>query len=578
MRTSRYTITSLFTAVALCWSFSTPTKAAVIGRVSNIVPSTIRVSPNGDHVLVVSVNPQTKQRQVYHDGKALPGVYDAIAEGTPFFSEDGKHHTFVGTRGEQCMVVLDGVEQKPYAITEAGWPIAGLVFGSDAGKTHLAYQASKDGRHYVVVNGKVFGHYDSVIVKDKPAQRGIWDFHFAGEYFAYRGKVRDKMIACLGRIQGDEISLVKSKTYAAIGKESLVRMGGKTDATGSEMFAFVAIEGPGKESIRQLPGDEPITKKPWKYIASSTLRASPARPGEMVYVAGDTQWHAVVGDKQWPASESLGLLMASPSGKTWACKSMTDDKLVMMVNGVPGKEYAQILYGDTPFPAGDERVIYAAALRDGSKTPARLVVDGKEGKAYTQVTGGSVVFRSDKKSMAYIAGDLNLKFVVLDGAEGAKFDEIYDLHFSPVGSRLVYGARRGLEHFVVEDGKEHGPYDNIQRGSLVFRPDGKDLAWAAFADDGNWHVYLNGKPIDAGCDDVLSQITFSAGESVPAYVGQYLSDGKRVFALSFGGKIGREYSSIWTGDGGKLFVQEDGSIEYFAKSGALLYRAVAKAK
>ena len=95
MRTSRYTITCLFIAVALCWSFSTPTKAAVIGRVSNIVPSTIRVSPNGDHVLVVSVNPQTKQRQVYHDGKALPGVYDAIAEGTPFFSEDGKHLSLI---------------------------------------------------------------------------------------------------------------------------------------------------------------------------------------------------------------------------------------------------------------------------------------------------------------------------------------------------------------------------------------------------------------------------------------------------------------------------------------------------
>ncbi len=578
MRTSRYTITWLFTAVALCGSFSTPTKAAVIGRVSNIVPSTIRVSPNGDHVLVVSVNPQTKQRQVYHDGKALPGVYDAIAEGTPFFSEDGKHHAFVGTRGEQCMVVLDGVEQKPYAITEAGWPFAGLVFGSDAGKTHLAYQASKDGWHYVVVNGKVLGKYYSVIVKDKPAQRGIWDFHFAGEYFVYRAKVRDKMVACRGRIQGDKISLVTSKPYAAIGKESLVRMGGKTDATGSEMFAFVAIEGPGKESIRQLPGDEPITKKTWKYIASSTLRASPARPGEMVYVAGDTQWHAVVGDNQWPASESLGLLMASPSGKTWACKSKTDDKLVMMVNGVPGKVYAQILYGDTPFPAGDERVIYAAALSDGSKTPARLVVDGKEGKAYTQVTGDSVVFSSDQKSMAYIAGDLNQKFVVLDGAEGAKFDEIYDLHFSPVGSRLVYGARRGLEHFVVEGDKEHGPYENIQRGSLVFRPDGKDLAWAAFSDDGNWHVCLNGKPIDAGCDDVLSQITFSAGVSAPAYVGQYLSDGKLAFALSFGGEIGREYGSIWTGDGGKLFVQENGSIEYFAKSGSLLYRVVAKAK
>ena len=578
MRTNRSTTIWLFMTVALCWSFPDLAKAEVIGRASNIVPSTIQVSSNGDHVLVVIVNPQTKKRQVNVDGKTLAGVYDAIAEGTPFFSEDGKHHVFVATRGEQCMVVLDGVEQTPYAITKEGWPIAGLVFGSDATKMHLAYQASKDGRHYVVVNAKVLGPYDSVIVKDKPAQRGIWDFRFAGDYFAYRAKVGQKMVACRGRIQGGNISLVTSKPYDSIGSGSPVRMGGKTDAIDSELFAFVAKEGPGKESIRLLPGDKPISKKTWKYIAPGTLRASPAQPGEMVYVAGDTRWNVVVGEKQWPECERLGRLMASPSGATWACMTKTDDKLVVMVNGAPGKVYSQIQHGKTLFPAGDERVIYGASILDGSKTPARIVVDGKEGKAYTQVRGNSVVFSAGKKSMAYVAGDGNKNFVVVDGAEGPAFDDIYDLRFSPVGSCLAYGARRGLEHFIVEDGKEHGPYENIQQASLVFRPDGKDLAWAAFGADGKWHVCLNGKTIDSGCDRVVSQLTFSAGVSAPAFVGRYVSDGKPAFALSFGGKIGRKYDAIWMGDGGKLFVQENGSIKYFAKSGSLLYRNNAEVK
>ncbi len=578
MKTNRYATTWLLMTLALGVLLPESVRAEVIGRVSNIVPSTIQVSPHGDHVLVVSVNPQTKQRQVYLDGKALPGVYDAIAGGTPFFSEDGKHHTFVGTRGEQCMVVLDGVEQTPYAITKDGWPFAGLVFGSSATKTHLAYQASKDGRHYVVVNGKVLGPYDSIIVKDKPAQRGIWDFRFDGDYFAYRAKVGEKMVACRGRIQGSEITLVTSKPYDLIGSGSPVRMGGKTDANDSELFAFVAKEGPGKESIRLLPGDEPISEKTWKYIAPGTLRASPAQPGEMVYVGGDTQWNVVVGERQWPACERMGRLMASPSGATWACMSKTDDKLVVMVNGVPGKVYSQIQHGKTLFPAGDERVIYGASTLDGSKTPARIVVDGKEGKAYTQVRGDSVVFSADKKSMAYVAGDGNKNFVVLDGKEGPAFDDIFDLRFSPVGSRLAYGARRGLEYFVVQGDKEQGPYENIQRGSLVFRSDGKDLAWAAFGADGKWHVCLNGKTIDSGCDRVVSQITFSNGVSVPAYVGQYLSEGRPAFALSYGGEIGRAYDAIWMGDGGKLFVQENGSIKYFAKSGSLLYRNIAKAE
>ena len=87
---------------------------------------------------------------------------------------------------------------------------------------------------------------------------------------------------------------------------------------------------------------------------------------------------------------------------------------------------------------------------------------------------------------------------------------------------------------------------------------------------------MDGKTIDDGCDRVISQLTFSPGMSVPAYVGRFLPEGKQAFALSMGGKFGRQFSSIWMGDGGKLFPQEDGSIKYFAKSGSLLYRVVAK--
>jgi len=570
-------------AATLCWLFPTHAGAGVIGRASDLVPSTIRVSPGGDHVLFVSVDPKTKKRRVNVDGRDLPGVYDAIAEGTPIFSEDGQHHAFVATRGKECMVVLDGAEQTAYAMTEdGGWPITALLFGSGGTETHLAYIASKGDRHYVVVNGREHGYYHSIDSKEneKSALPGIWDLVLEGDYFAYRAMVgAGRMAAFRGRIIGTEIRLTKSKDYKSIGAGSPVRMGGMLDAEGGELFAFLAKEGPGKESIRQLPGDEPLTKKTWLSIARNSLLASPARPGEMVYITAENgQWHPFVGEKAWPPCDTHNPLIASPSGETWACMSMTDNKLVMMVNGVPGKVYSEIQHGETMFPAGDERVIYGASTLDGSKTPARIVVDGKEGKAYTQVTGDSVIFSPDKKSMAYIAGDGNQNFVVLDGAEGAKFDEIYDLRFSPVGSRLAYGARRGLEHFVVDGGKELGPYENVEQGSLVFSPDGKALAWAAFVDDGNWHVCVDGKMIDSGCERVVSQLTFSPGASVPAYVGRYVSDGKTAFALSFGGEIGREYNSIWMGDGGKLFVQEDGSIEYFARSGGLLYRGVAKAE
>jgi hypothetical protein len=239
-------------------------------------------------------------------------------------------------------------------------------------------------------------------------------------------------------------------------------MGGTSEDDSGDLFAFIAKDGPEKERILTLPGEKPVTKKTWKFIARNMLQVSPGKNKEMVYVAGEKKWQVFVGEKEWPPCDTLGRLMSSPSGQTWASTAKRDGKLVMMVNGVPSKAYAEIQHGDSLFPAGDERVVFAVSLLDESKTPAHMVVDGKQGKAYAQVTGDSVVFSADKKSMAYIAGDGSKNFVVLNGMEGPAFDQVADLRFSPAGSVLAYRARRGLEHFVLVDGKSMGPYGEVE--------------------------------------------------------------------------------------------------------------------
>lgn len=566
---NKHTTLSIVTAAAVCLSLLPAYgQSRVIGSVANVVPDTIRVSPDGEHVICVTVDARTQKRRVKLDGKLLPGWYDAIADGTPFFSVDGNRHAFVGTRGTNCMAVVDGVEQPAYAVTTNRWPITGLLFGTDGTDTHVAYQVTLDDKHYVVVNGQRQGGYDSI----EGGLPGIWDFHFVGSYFAYRGKKEDRMVACRGRVEGDRVSLVESRLYRAVGAGSPVWMGGKTDPSQGDFFAFIAQDEPDKERILQLPGDTPLTDKTWKHIARHTLQASPAGNGEMAYVAGDTNWHVVVGVKEWPGWDTVGPLASSPSGKTWACTAKTGEKLVVLVNGAPGKAYAEIQHGETLFPAGDERVVFGAAVLGDSKTPAHMVVDGKEGKGYAQVRGDSAVFSTDGKAMAYVAGDGNKNVVVVNGTEGPAFDDVGDLRFSLVGAELAYRARRGVEHFVVLGGKPFGPYGDVKSGSLVFGPDGNALAWAAFGADGFWQVNLNGKPIDAGCDGVVSRITFVPGVVQPAYVGRFVAEGRISFALSYGGELSRQYGSIWMGDGGKLFVREDGGIAYFAKSKTLLYR------
>lgn len=568
---NRYLLICLV-AVALCGGV--PAQAGVIGSVKNVVKSTIWVSPNGAHVICVTIDPKTQKRRVNLDGKLLQETYDSIAKDMPFFSADGKHHVFAATRGNKSMVVVDGVEHATYDNIKGRMPFTGLTFGADGKKTHVAYQVTVKNKHSVVVNGQKLGSYDSI----KDGLPGIWDFYFEGSYFAYRAKVGDKMVACRGHIDSrQKVHLVQSKRYLSIGSGSPVWMGGASEGNKGELFAFIAKDALGKERILTLPGDKPITKKTWKFIARNMLQTSSAKKGEMVYVAGDKQWHVVVGDKQWPGCQTLGRLLSSPSGKTWASTAKLDGKLVMMVNGVASQAYAEIQHAESLFPAGDERVVFAATALGESKTPARVIVDGKKGKAYPQVRGSSILFSPNTSAMAYVAGDGNKNFVVVDGVEGAAFDGVDDLRFS-AKSVLAYRARRGTEYFVIVGDKTWGPYADVKPKSLVFSPDGKASAWAAFGDNGNWQVLVNGKPIDNGCNRVISQLTFVPGVSLPAYAGRFLSDGKIAFAVSFNGRVGREFRSIWMGDGGKLFPKKDGSITYFAKSGSLLYRIEEKVK
>ena len=356
----KYTTLSLFTAAALCLSGATPAQARVIGEVKNVVPSTIWVSPNGEHVIAVTVDTKTGKRRVNLDGKLLPGSYDAIAEGHPFFSPDGQHNAFVGVRGKECMVVLDGQEQQSYAITRTNrLPITAAVFGADGPRTHLAYQATEKGKHYVVVNGqRMGGGYESIDnIKGLP---GIWDFQFNGNNFLYRHKQGSDQRAVLGYIdERGRSRTASSKSYKSMRAETPVPMGGKPHKDYGEPVAFVGEIAPGQLQVLKIPGNTPVDGKVWKTIPGRVLQASPANNGEMAYIAGNTDWVVVVGGKEWPLCYETGWLMSSPSGKTWAvaARMKKGGNIAMMVNGVPGKEYAKIQHGKTLFPAGDERVV-----------------------------------------------------------------------------------------------------------------------------------------------------------------------------------------------------------------------------
>ncbi len=132
------------------------------------------------------------------------------------------------------------------------------------------------------------------------------------------------------------------------------------------------------------------------------------------------------------------------------------------------------------------------------KREAYLVTDGKEGKKYNQID--TTLFSPDSKSIAYKAvlfssnGDRTER-VVLNNKEDKAYRDVSDITFSPDSSELAYVAHNSIyatkeRYFVIQNGVAGKTYDEIH--DLVFSPDSKTLAYVARKNK-KMIVVVNGK-------------------------------------------------------------------------------------
>jgi hypothetical protein len=96
-----------------------------------------------------------------------------------------------------------------------------------------------------------------------------------------------------------------------------------------------------------------------------------------------------------------------------------------------------------------------------------VVVDGVEGKEYDGIGPGSLVFSPEGKRVAYAALRGDKWLVVVDGVEGKKYDRIGGVLFCPDGRCVTYTVRRGGKWLIVVDGAEGNEYDGFLRGSRI---------------------------------------------------------------------------------------------------------------
>jgi WD40 repeat protein len=191
----------------------------------------------------------------------------------------------------------------------------------------------------------------------------------------------------------------------------------------------------------------------------------------------------------------------SPSGGRVAYAALVEGAWRMVVDHVPRLD----LVPSTRLPRFDRRGDHVAFVAGTPPlgSPERVVVDDVAQREYDAIVaweiGGpdkpftldSITFGPDGR-LGYVAREGSHMFVVLDGVEGPRFDEIHpQIAFSPDGRQVAYPALRSGRMTCVVDGVEQESYDWV--GRPVFSPDGARLMYAAGKGNG-FVLVVDGTP------------------------------------------------------------------------------------
>lgn len=217
----------------------------------------------------------------------------------------------------------------------------------------------------------------------------------------------------------------------------------------------------------------------------------------LAYTAGtkDKKYYAIADETKSKLYDGVYFPQFSPDGKKFAFNAkigpIEDQKTSIVVDSVEGKYYDSIV-DSFKFSPDSTHLGYEVHQKNRENF---VVIDQAEGPKYDNV--GNLIFSSDGKRSAYIANKDSKTFVILDGQEGNKYDGMNLLLFSPDGKQLAYRGKKlvdGQERWVlVQNGKESQPFDDV--APMAFSPDSSKLAYVVKQKGVLDAVYINDKEI-----------------------------------------------------------------------------------
>ena len=372
------------------------------------------ISPDGRHVAYFGPN-----NTIVVDGtvQSRPKGSPAASPHSIVWSPDSKHLAYTILRDGKYIVVLDGIEGKPYArndtpstATVSGGFYYLPVFSPDS--QHLAYAAQPEYGYCVVLDG-VEGKY-------------------------YEGAVMPKTI-----------TFSPDSQHLAYATNIWIVLDGKEIAHGSGESQLVFSFNSQRLGYR---GYE-LTKPVHNNILYPTFSPDSQHFASWVdtFIVLDGVYYNI-----------FDLLGVTPSyGQGFFFTPDSQHLAVFTRDGylVDGKEVMHfdppaMVLENTPVLSPDgKRVAYLTYRKDEStgKEMHSIVVDGQQGKEY-DIGVWPPVFSPDSQHVAYVVSEYGgeRSFVVVDGIEGWVYDSVTTPVFES-SNHLRYNAEKGDSLYLVEE-------------------------------------------------------------------------------------------------------------------------------
>jgi len=373
-------------------------------------------------------------------------------------SPDGRHVAYFG---ENNALFVDGIVQSRPNGSPAPPPHS-LVWSPDS--KHLAYTIRRDGKYIVVldgIEGKPYARYDTYLL---PSPASFCGFYYLpvfspdSQHLAYAAQPEDGYCVVLDGVEGKHhegavypktITFSPDSQHLAYTTNIWIVLDGKEIAPGSGESQLVFSPNSQRLGYR---GYE-LTKPPHNNIQYPTF--SP----DSQHFASWVDTFIVLDGVYYNISDVLGVSSMYGQGFFFTPDSQHLAVFTRDSYLVDGKEVlhfdppAEIYDGSPVLSPDGKRVAYVTYRKDEStgKEMRSIVVDGQQGKEY-DIGVWPPVFSLDSQHVAYVVSEYGGKrsFVVVDGIEG----RVYDLVTKPVfesPNKLRYNAKKGDSLYLVEE-------------------------------------------------------------------------------------------------------------------------------